>query len=125
MLEYGRFIEAAGLPESLLKFTLHMMACRVKDQCLSHGHLALDNEMFIERAIQKIKNILHGRATQFPELMAVNSLLRFLASARFSAEHNCQTIQEYTTSGMERETYEVDLGRSVSDDYPERVYYTG
>ena len=125
MLEYGRFIEAAGLPESLLKFTLHMMACRVKDQCLTRGHLALDNEMFIEQAIQKIKNILRGRATQFPELVAVNSLLRFLASARFNAEHNCQIIQEYTTSGMEREIYELDLGRSVSDDYPEKVYYTG
>lgn len=26
---------------------------------------------------------------------------------------------------MEREIYEVDLGRTVSDDKPERKYYTG
>lgn len=55
----------------------------------------------------------------------MNSLLRLLAAARFTTEHDCPSLQELTGSGMEREVYEVDLGRSVSDDYPERVYYTG
>ena len=63
LLDYGKFIETAGLPESLLKFTLHVMSCRVKEQCKYRGHIALDNEMFIERAIQRVKNILRGRAT--------------------------------------------------------------
>lgn len=30
LLDYGRFIEDNGLPESLLKITLHIMCCRVK-----------------------------------------------------------------------------------------------
>ena len=86
--------------------------------------MALDNEMFIERAIQLIKNILRKRDTEKPELVAVNSIKRKLAAANFRTDHNCLTLHEITGSGMEREIYEVDLGRTVSDDKPERDYYT-
>ena len=63
LLSYAKFIETEGLPDMLLKVTLHIMCCRVKEQCLTRGHLALDNEVFIERAIQRIKNIQRSRST--------------------------------------------------------------
>lgn len=99
-LSYGAFIEQNGLPLSLLKVSLHIMVCQLKQQTLHRGHLAAYNELFIERAIQALKRIVDRRTTSHPEKVIVNTILTKLATANFRVQHGCPTIEELLGTGM-------------------------
>jgi hypothetical protein len=64
LLQYAQLAESyvtAGLlgstmPPKLLSFNLHILNCRLKDQEKARGHVAYENELWIERSIQEVRS---------------------------------------------------------------------
>lgn len=89
LLDWGKFIETNNLPAKLLKSNLHMVCCRLKQQCLTRGHSGSEIELYIERMILNLKYHIRDRVNQRPEKVMVNNLLLHLGVEEFGVKNDC------------------------------------
>ena len=68
-------VDANQLPPSCLSFNLHILVCRLRDQELACGCVALMNELWVERSCGNLKRSTNGRSMNTPELVGVNELI--------------------------------------------------
>jgi hypothetical protein len=66
-----------GFPSRMCSINLHVCAAHLHVMEEQHGPLALQKELWIERAIGRQKHVCEGRISRWPErLIVANDLLR-------------------------------------------------
>ena len=96
------------------------MGCRLRDQCRYRGHCGTECELWIERAIQDLKNLLNKKVVKEPAKVIANRVLTKMAGNVYASAHNCRSLDVISGTGTSRELYESVSDETTGDDFPER-----
>jgi hypothetical protein len=88
-------IRMQDLPLSLRTFNLHMAICRLFEQEAARGPAAKDQETWVERVVQNVKENLKFRISSCPERLYVSDRLVDDALARWGREPGMQTFDAW------------------------------
>ena len=75
-------LDGSTMPAKICSFNLHLLNCRLSEQERARGHVAFDNELWIERNIQQIKEFTKHRVSADPERLVTNIILTAQAMQR-------------------------------------------
>jgi len=103
LLQYSTTVEKMvkqhQAPAKLLSNNLHVLNCRLEEQELARVPVAMENEMWIDRLIQVIKQLTKFRVSADPERVVVNTFLLAMSLYKFRLQNpNLQTLMEVQSS---------------------------